>query len=144
MTTMEKDKIAYMNTTVLAYLGDSVYELFVRQRVLNSGQVNADRLHQSAVKYVRAEAQANALKAILDTLTEEEVSLVKRARNKKITSKPKNADPVMYKWATAFEALIGYLYLSESKMRLEEVVNEVIAIIEGDMGKKNDRKKITE
>lgn len=142
---MEKHNIAYMNTTVLAYLGDSIYELYVRKHVLDSGQVNADRLHQSAVKYVRAEAQAHALKEMLELLTEEELSLVKRARNKKITSKPKNADPIIYKWATALEALIGFLYLSDNKDRLDDIITKVIDSIERNIGgKKNVRKTNTE
>lgn len=141
---MEKQNFAYMNTTVLAYLGDSVYELYVRKHVLDTGQVNADKLHQSAVKYVRAEAQANALKEMLELLTEEETALVKRARNKKITSKPKNADPIVYKWATAFEALVGFLYLSGNTDRLEATIKRTIEIIGRQKGTGNDRKKITE
>lgn len=116
----------YGNTTVLAYVGDAVYELYIRRHVFALGEIHADRLHQAAVKYVRAEAQADAVKALTEVLTEDEVQLVKRARNKKITSKPKNADPVVYKWATAFEALIGYLYLSGNSERLEEVVQKAI------------------
>lgn len=120
----------YGNTTVLAYVGDAVYELYIRRHVFALGEIHADRLHQAAVKYVRAEAQADAVKALTDDLTEDEVLLVKRARNKKITSKPKNADPVIYKWATAFEALIGYLYLSGNSQRLEEVIRKAIDHIE--------------
>lgn len=128
---MKKQDIAYMNTTVLAFLGDSVYETHVRNHVIGKGQVNADLLHRAAVRFVRADAQAFALKAMMDELTEEEQSLVKRARNKKISTKPKNADPVIYKWATAFEALIGFLYLSESHDRMDTVIAEAIEIIDG-------------
>lgn len=138
---MENQNYSLMNTTVLAYFGDSVYELYVRKHVLDTGQVNADKLHQSAVRYVRAEAQANAIKEIFDSLTEEEQTLVKRARNKKITTKPKNADPVIYKWATAFEALIGYLYLSENNEKLSAIIRKTIEIIEKDMSTDYDRKK---
>lgn len=141
---MEKQNILYFNTTVLAYLGDSVYELYVRRHVLEKGLVNADRLHQIAVKYVRAEAQGGALKEMLEFLTEEEVALVKRARNKKISSKPKNVDPVIYKWATALEALFGYLYLSENKDRLEEIIKMTIESIERNKVKQNVRKANTE
>jgi ribonuclease-3 family protein len=127
---MEKQDVAYMNTTVLAFLGDSVYETFVRSHVIGKGQVNADLLHRAAVRFVRADAQAFALKAMMDELSEEEQGLVKRARNKKISTKPKNADPVVYKWATAFEALIGFLYLSEEHSRMEEIILRAIASIE--------------
>lgn len=126
---MEQQNIAYMNTTVLAFLGDSVYETYVRSHVIGKGQVNADLLHRAAVRFVRADAQAYALKAMMDALTDEEQSLVKRARNKKISTKPKNADPVVYKWATAFEALIGFLYLSQNYGRMEEIIDKTIHLI---------------
>ncbi|HHU18434.1 MAG: Mini-ribonuclease 3 [Anaerovoracaceae bacterium] len=119
-----------MNSTVLAFIGDSVFELYIRRHVIDKGQVNADLLHQSAVRFVRAEAQARAMKAMLDELTDDEMSLVKRARNKKISTKPKHVDPIIYKWATAFEALIGHLYLSEKYDRMEEIINKSIQIIE--------------
>ena len=135
---MEKQNIAYMNTTVLAFLGDSVYETYVRNHVIGKGQVNADLLHRAAVRFVRADAQACAMKTMMDELSEEEQNLVKRARNKKISTKPKNADPVVYKWATAFEALIGFLYLSERHGRMEEIVRRTIDIIEGKQGKANE------
>lgn len=119
-----------MNSAVLAFLGDSVFELYIRRHVIDKGQVNADLLHRATVRFVRAEAQAYALKAMLDELSEDEMSLAKRARNKKISTKPKNVDPVVYKWATAFEALIGFLYLSEQHDRMEEIIQKSIQIIE--------------
>lgn len=118
------------DTTILAYLGDAVFELHVRQHVLDQGVCKAENLHKAAVKYVRAEAQAQALKLLLPDLTEEELTLVKRARNKKITSKPRNADPIAYKWATALEALIGYLHLSQQSERLSEIIARVIQTTE--------------
>ncbi|WP_206459910.1 Mini-ribonuclease 3 [Anaerovorax sp. IOR16] len=127
---VKAENIAYMNTTVLAYMGDAVYEVFVRERVIATGQIHADKLHHSAIKYVRAEGQAKALKSMLEELSETELALVKRARNKKITSKPKNADPITYKWATAFEALIGYLHLSEQLDRRNEIMEKTVSIIE--------------
>lgn len=127
---VKAENIAYMNTTVLAYMGDAVYEVFVRERVIATGQIHADKLHHSAIKYVRAEGQAKALKSMLEELSEAELALVKRARNKKITSKPKNADPITYKWATAFEALIGYLHLSEQLDRRNEIMEKTVSIIE--------------
>jgi ribonuclease-3 family protein len=127
---MGNQNIAYMNTTVLAFLGDSVYETYIRRHVIEKGQVNADLLHRAAVRFVRADAQAYALKSLMDGLSQEEQNLVKRARNKKTSTKPKNADPVDYKWATAFEALIGFLYLSQNHDRMEEVVFQAIGLIE--------------
>ncbi|MBP6491905.1 MAG: ribonuclease III [Clostridia bacterium] len=138
---MEKQNIAYMNTSVLAFLGDSVYEVDVRKHVIEKGQVNADLLHRAAVRFVRADAQAYALKAMLEDLTEEELGLVKRARNKKISTKAKNADPVIYKWATAFEALIGYLYLSDNHQRMNEIIIRAMELIERKKGQENDSKE---
>ena len=125
-----------MNTGVLAYVGDAVYELHIRKHIVDLGQVRADRLHRSAVRFVRADAQAEFMKKIIDGLPEEEVSLVKRARNHRISSKPKNADPVSYKWATAFEALLGYYYLSGQEEKLERTVKSALDFIGG---KKNEQ-----
>lgn len=130
-----------MNTTVLAYLGDAVYEVYVREMVIQTGQIHADRLHYASVKYVRAEAQAKAVKAMFDELTEPEQGLVKRARNKKITSRPKNVDPRVYKWATAHEALIGYLHLTGQKERLEEILKRTIELMgDGETGSRTAKK----
>lgn len=131
-----------MNTTALAYIGDAVYEIYVRERVLAAsgqpGRVQAqgstqaqgfrqaekerqkaafgahvDALHKRAIRYVRADGQAKALRAMMRDgfLTAEEEALVRRARNHKSASKPKNADAMDYKYATALEALIGYWHL---------------------------------
>lgn len=127
---MEKD-VRQINTTALAFMGDAVYEVYVRKHVMETGQTNADRLHQMAVPYVRAKGQAQAVKTMLTGfLSEEESALVRRARNRKTISKPKNADIIDYKMATAFEALIGFLYLSGEESRLEEVMAETVRIIE--------------
>ena len=121
-----------INTTALAYIGAAVYEIYIRKHCIEGGQHNVDALHKKAVKFVRADGQALAVKTMMreEFLTEEEVSLVKRARNHKSASKPKNADPVIYKLATAFEALLGYLHLEGDTQRLEEIVAKAIAIIE--------------
>ena len=137
---MEPTQLLYMNTTALAFLGDAVYETYVREYLIRSMSADADRLHRAAVKFVRAEAQAHAMKQLLDSLSEEELGLVKRARNKKISTKPKNADPVLYKWATAFEALIGYLYLSGNRSRMEEVINTAMESVKKKDGPKKDSK----
>ena len=121
-----------INTTALAYIGDAVYEIYIRKYCIEGGQHNVDALHKRAVKFVRADGQALAIKTMMkeEFLTEEEVSLVKRARNHKSASKPKNADPVAYKLATAFEALLGFLHLEGNSGRLDEIVDRAIAIIE--------------
>ena len=119
-----------VNTTALAYIGDAVYEVYIRERIIQSGQTNADMMHKKSVAYVSAEAQAKILKRIYDRLGEDEQNLVKRARNHKISSKPQNTDAVTYKLATAFEALVGHLYLTENKERLEEILNFAAAAAE--------------
>jgi len=132
-------KIKLINTTALAYLGDAVYEVEVRRRMMAAGTENVDRLHQMSVRFVRAEGQAYAIKQMLTDLTEEELAIVKRARNRKIVSKPKNLDPVIYKLATAFEALIGYLYLNKENERLDVLISQSIETI-GKRVENNERK----
>ncbi len=119
-----------MNTNTLAFMGDAIYESYIRSFVISTGEVKSEKLHKEAVKFVRADAQANAISKMFDNLTVAEQNLVKRARNKKITSKPKNVDPISYKLATAFEALIGALYLSGEKARMEEILEIGIKIIQ--------------
>lgn len=131
---MEAKQLLYKNTTALAFLGDAVYETYVRNYLIQTMPGDADRLHRAAVKFVKAQAQAQAMKKLLDSLSEEELGLVKRARNKKISTKPKNADPVLYKWATAFEALIGYLYLSRNISRMEEIINAAMESVKRNNG----------
>lgn len=132
-----------MNTTALAFLGDAVYEVYVRQHVLEKEKVHVDRLHRLAVKYVCASGQARVVKRLLadDLLTEDEQALVKRARNHRIASKPKNADPVVYKLATAFEALLGFLHLSGQDRRLEEIIKQAFLITEGKLPRAEQQKE---
>lgn len=122
--------IRQINTTALAYLGDAVYEVYVREASVRKNPSNVDALHHTNVRYVRAEGQELAIRRLMDELTEEEQSIVRRARNHKITSKPKNASPIAYKMATAFEALVGYLYLTEQKDRMEEIIRKAMEIID--------------
>lgn len=127
---MANKNTEFMNTTVLAYLGDAVYEVYVRKHVIDTGQVHANRLHTSAVRYVKAAAQARIIREVFDELPEAQQALVKRARNKKSATKAKNADPIDYKWATAFEALVGYLYLEERTEELDALFIRAKDIIE--------------
>ena len=125
---MEKEKLKAVNTAALAYMGDAVYEQAVREHILKSGAYHVKNLHNIAVRFVKASAQAHVIKSMFDELTEEEQALVKRARNRKYTTKAKNADPVTYKWATAFEAYIGYLYLAENEERLAWALDKALKI----------------
>ena len=117
------------NPITLAFLGDAVYELYVRRHVMDKVK-GADLLHRRAVSYVKAPAQAAIVKSLLPQLSETETGVVKRARNHKTATKAKNATAVEYKLATGFEALIGYLYLSGQQERLEEIISESFRIIE--------------
>ena len=107
----------------LAYIGDGVYELYVRTRVIaQNPDMPAHKLHKESVKYVKAHAQSNSIHAIADMLSEEETAIYKRGRNAKSPTVPKNANLTEYRHATGFEALLGYLYLSEQRERLEEIM----------------------
>ena len=120
-----------LNIDALAYMGDAVYEQYIREGLLSGGIQQANSLHRAATKYVKAQAQAQAVRGMFDELTEEEQRLVKRARNHKFKSKAKNADPVTYKWATGFEAFVGYLYLAGEEERLSWVMNRAVEITDG-------------
>lgn len=106
----------------LAMIGDSIYDLYVRTRLIKDESVQAHNLHKRAVKFVNASAQAKSIHAIEDRLTEEEIAVFKRGRNAKSVSVPKNADVSDYRAATGFEALLGWLYLKGAGERLDEVL----------------------
>lgn len=127
---MDREKVKMMNTTALAYMGDAVYEQAVREHILSTGTADVNRLHRLSTGYVSAKAQSAIVRSLFDDLTEEEQRLVKRARNRKYRSKSRSANPVTYKWATAFEALVGYLYLAEEEGRLSEIMERAFAIAE--------------
>lgn len=113
-----------INIIALAYLGDSIYEVYIRENLLKNGLSKVDNMQKEAVKYVSAKAQSMILDNMVNNnfLTEEEIEVVKRGRNYKRSMHPKNTDIITYKKSTGFEALIGYLYLKD-KMRLEKVLS---------------------
>ena len=110
----------------LAYLGDGVYELFVRNYVLAQGNCQSQKLHTKSQKFVNCAAQERFLNLLQDTLTEEEQEIVRRGRNAKIHSKPRSADYGTYHAATGFEARWGYLYLAGEQARLQELFDKII------------------
>lgn len=122
-------EVNQMNSTMLAFVGDSYYDLKIREMLCKRGVNKPNRLHQLAVKYVSANAQATTLAYLLqqNLLTEREQEIVKKGRNTKSRSVPKNTDVLTYAHSTAFEALIGYLYLTEQFDRLNEIVAQSIA-----------------
>lgn len=119
-----------LNPVDLAFLGDGFYELNVRRLMLERGWTGSDRLHRETVRYVCAENQAYAIKTLLPGLTPEEQDLCRRTRNRKSATKPRNADPVDYKWATALEALIGWLVLSDDAPRAEALILQAVSAID--------------
>lgn len=112
-----------VNTIALAYLGDGVYELLVRNYLISKGLNNVNLLQKESLKFVTAKSQSDILNKIISKLTLEEQEIIKRGRNAKINSKPKSCDILTYKHATAFETLFGYLYLKNKKDRIEEIFN---------------------
>ncbi|OQB16032.1 MAG: Mini-ribonuclease 3 [Firmicutes bacterium ADurb.Bin193] len=110
---------------VLAYIGDAVYELYTREMLVSRGNMPVDRLHKEATGYVRASAQSESFKEIESVLTEKEIEIFKRGRNTKSTV-PKNADMSDYRTATGLEALIGYIYLTGDKNRLDEIMSLIL------------------
>lgn len=117
-----------INVLVLAYLGDTIYENYIRRHLINSGIGNVNDLQNNATNYVSAVNQAKFLTEMTNSnfLTEEELDVVKRARNYKTTSHPKSCDIITYKYATGLEALIGYLDLKNNKERIDEIMNFIL------------------
>ena len=120
----EVEEVKLMPPLVWAYIGDCVYELFIRMQLVNTTKLNPHKLHIEAVKYVKAKSQAETLTRIYDELSEEEKDIVRRGRNAQNHHLPKNAELVDYTYSTAFEALIGYLYLTKQDDRLNEILEK--------------------
>ncbi|MBP3800168.1 MAG: ribonuclease III [Bacilli bacterium] len=117
-----------VNVLVFAYLGDTIYEDYIRKYLIKKGIPYVDDLQKEAVKYVSASSQASFLKKLIDNnfFTEEELTIIKRARNYKSKSHPKSCDIVTYKHATALEAIIGYLELKDDKVRINEIMEQIL------------------
>lgn len=111
-----------MNPLALAYMGDAVYEVFIRQFVMSQPNQRPNHLHRTSTRYVSAKAQAKALERWMPLLSEEEVDIVKKGRNAKSGSSPKNTDILVYRHSTAFECLLGWLYYTGQQARLEELM----------------------
>lgn len=107
-----------------AYIGDAVYELYIRTMLAKDGNIPVSKLHKAATSYVKAKAQSLTVHSIEPFLTDEEIKIYKRGRNAKSPTSAKNADIVDYRHATGFEALLGYLYLKKDFERLEQVLKK--------------------
>lgn len=127
---MTNTELRNLNAEALAFMGDAVWEQVVRERILGEGTSRVDTLHRHTVRYVCAPAQAAVIRTLFDELTEEEQALIRRARNHRYHSRAKHADLMTYKWASAFEALAGYLHLSGRRERLDWLFGRAFALIE--------------
>ena len=119
---LQKQDVNGYSPLVLAYIGDCVYELVIRTKVVNSGNMQVSKMHKQSAQLVKASAQAEMVHGIMELLTDTEKKVYKRGRNAKSATMAKNATMTEYRTATGFEALIGYLYLSGQRERMVELI----------------------
>lgn len=125
---MTEEQVLQMKPLVQAYIGDSIYEIFIREYLVGKPYKNVHDLHKNAISFVKAQAQAEILLGIQDELSDREADIVRRGRNAHPHTVPKNADLGQYHLATGFEALIGYLYLTEQRERLDYILQKSVEI----------------
>lgn len=111
-------EVLNLHPLVLAYIGDAVYEVYIRTMLVINNKTNVNMLHKMSIKYVNAKSQSDIVHRIMDKLTQDEQDVVRRGRNAKSATAPKHADITDYRYATGYEALIGYLYLTNDIERL--------------------------
>ena len=121
-----KQEVELMSPLTWAYIGDAVYELFIRNKLIDETNLKPHKLHIEAIKYVKAKSQAEKLNEIYEMLTDEEKDIVRRGRNTQNHHLPKNANVQEYMYSTAFEALIGFLYLTKQNNRLKEILEKIV------------------
>lgn len=122
----DEKEINLMSPLVWAYVGDAVYELYIRTYLVDTTRLNPNKLHIASIGYVKASSQAKLLLKLMPELSEKEQDIVRRARNTKNHHLPKNANIADYSYSTAFEGLIGYLYLTKQNNRLSEIITKCI------------------
>lgn len=121
------EDIKMLSPLQLAYIGDAVYELCIRTYLIKKG-ISMKKLHRETTQYVKAKSQSNIVHTLKNSLTDEEQSIVRRGRNAKANSIPKNVKLIDYKYATGFESLIGYLYLTGRDNRMMELFDKILLI----------------
>ena len=121
---LEPIDVCSYSPLALAYMGDAVYEVLIRTRVMNRGSMQVNKMHKKSASLVKAEAQARMIQALQEELTEEETAVYKRGRNAHSATSAKNASIRDYRMATGFEALVGYLYLTGQYERLLKLVHD--------------------
>ena len=121
-----------INGIALAFEGDAVYSMYIRRHLIFQGMTKPNQLHREATRYVSAKAQANLISLMLEEgiLTEKEEDIYKRGRNANSHTKAKNADVVTYRMSTGFEAVMGYLHMTEEIERLEELIDWCVKRVE--------------
>ncbi|HZK35010.1 MAG TPA: ribonuclease III domain-containing protein [Bacillota bacterium] len=125
---LDQAQVRMMNPLVLAYIGDTVYDLFIRTYLIYSYDTPVHQLHVKATTFVKAASQSETLHDIESSLTKEEMNIVKRGRNAKSGTIPKHADVSEYRWATGFESLLGYLYLLGKRERICQIFNLILGL----------------
>ncbi len=128
---LSQNDINQYSPLVLAYLGDSVYEVYIRTLLVCEGNAPVNKLHRRSIAFVKAKAQSGIIHKIMEYLSPEELDMVRRGRNAKSGTIPKNADVTEYKYATGFETLLGYLYLKKEYERLKEILKMSVSEIDG-------------
>lgn len=129
---MRENEVKQLNSLTLAYIGDAVLELYIREYLLNQKEVRPHQLHWHSTAYVSAKAQAAALHELMDKsfFTEEEQAVLRRGRNAKPGTVPKNTDVQTYRHSTALEALLGYHYLLKDHERTKQIIEALIEVVE--------------
>ncbi|SNS38657.1 ribonuclease-3 family protein [Anaerovirgula multivorans] len=125
----DEKEVKMMAPLTLAYMGDAVFETYIRNYLIQQSNLLVGELHKKAILYVKAKAQAEIVHQLEEQLTEEEWGIVKKGRNQKSATTPKNAELIDYKYATGFETLLGYLFFSGRIQRLIEIMEKSVAII---------------
>ena len=122
----KKQDVRTYSPLTLAYIGDAIYDLIIRTVVVERANRSANELHRITVRYVSAEAQSRIVESLIESFTEEELSVYRRGHNSKPHTMSKNASPADYLKATGFEAVLGYLYLQDKMERVLELVKKGI------------------
>ncbi|KAB3533612.1 Mini-ribonuclease 3 [Alkaliphilus pronyensis] len=133
----ERD-VRMMAPLVLAYIGDAIFEIYVRNHIIATSNTSVNIMHKRATKYVKAKSQAIIVHALENQLEEDEWQVVKKGRNQKTATSPKNAELIDYKYATGFEALLGYLFYLGKHDRLIEILEKSVVIIEKELSIKGN------
>lgn len=127
---MDNIDVREYDVKALAYIGDAVYEVYVRRYLMQYSREQVSKLHKKAVKYVSAKAQACVIENIQEQMEQDILAIFKRGRNASSNTVPKNTDVITYKIATGFEAIVGFMYLTNQIQRLDAFVSQAFEIIE--------------